>query len=370
MRSHVPAFHRLWRTRRLGKPPSRAPSSVQWLIVACKINCCQDYRPFLPDMRSMTESSSTFGWSPLSDAMIQGFTSQPATSHNPFYSTSSSASTPQLIQSPASFASSPQSFHSPTPSTASSHFSYNHVDVRTQAGRLSCMWGDCHESFLSLNELVGHVNLQHLRLPSSGISMELPRMNTPSQIHPEHNTSGSPNPLSCLWDDCQLYPNQDCIPGPSSGNQANSIGAVLANHLLQDHLGLPTRPPSTGVVTTPHSDTPRLEPSSHSESTVPTRDSTPTSPSITGPLTPAPEHDCTAPHAHVCRWAECGKSFSSCDTLTAHITSAHVGSGKAHYDCYWEGCSRHGESGFASKQKICRHLQASIPFVARSDMFQ
>ena len=36
---------------------------------------------------------------------------------------------------------------------------------------------------------------------------------------------------------------------------------------------------------------------------------------------------------------------------------ARVGGGRAHYDCFWEGCSRNGDNGFASKQKISRHMQ-------------
>lgn len=191
------------------------------------------------------------------------------------------------------------------------------------------MWGNCGATFATMYELVGHVNLQHLRLPSNAAvhqpsSQSLPR--------------NDPSSLSCLWADCQVYPTPHSVPGPSMGNQTDNVLGILASHLLQDHLGLAPSP------------NPSNEADSRRQESI--------SPPISCPPTPAPEHDCSAPQAHVCRWSECGEGFSSCYALTTHINSAHVGSGKAHYDCYWEGCSRHGENGFASKQKICRHLQS------------
>jgi hypothetical protein len=61
-----------------------------------------------------------------------------------------------------------------------------------------------------------------------------------------------------------------------------------------------------------------------------------------------------------CHWTGCseaGFDFGSSDSLTAHITAQHVGSGKKTYDCFWDGCDRNGEKSFPSKQKILRHLQ-------------
>ncbi|KAI0073268.1 hypothetical protein K474DRAFT_1666821 [Panus rudis PR-1116 ss-1] len=225
-----------------------------------------------------------------------------------------------------------------------------------QAG-LKCMWGSCNAAFSSMAELVGHVNLQHLRLPAAQPSTG----NNPVDMQQrKQEFPNSIDNVSCLWGDCHLYPTPDTIPGPSTGDPVNSALGVLAHHLLQDHLGLsnvtvPSVPSSNvDAALSPNNWDSQAKPpplntqaSSSCSSTV----------SLSGPPTPAPEHDCSAP-THVCRWTGCGKTFVSCDELTAHITATHVGGGKAHYDCFWEGCDRHGDRGFASKQKICRHLQS------------
>jgi len=68
-------------------------------------------------------------------------------------------------------------------------------------------------------------------------------------------------------------------------------------------------------------------------------------------------HDC-ATTDHPCKWFGCQERFTSCETLMTHITTDHVGGGKNHYGCFWDGCGRNGENEFKSKQKICRHLQS------------
>ena len=230
------------------------------------------------------------------------------------------------------YATIPDSFNLPSP------------PVAIQPSLVRCMWDTCGASFSSLSDLVGHVNLQHLCLPSPA---------PPISAHSSEIQQGLPNAsieaLSCLWGDCNLYSTPNCIPGPSTGNQVDAALNILASHLFQDHLGLPnnismahvpdTQPPppsdstyGTGMLTPPHSA------------------STPPS-DFPGPMV----HECSG--THVCHWQACSQTFTSCNELTAHITSVHVGAGKAHYECFWDGCKRHGEHGFASKQKICRHIQ-------------
>lgn len=247
---------------------------------------------------------------------------------------------------------------SPTYNIASSSLAdaLNPVHTSPPSNALKCMWGNCSAVFNNMAELVGHVNLQHLRLPGSGP--------VTSQDNSASNSIQGMD-FSCLWADCQQYPDVSAIPGSSTSNPVDSALGVLANHLLHDHLGLssPLQPqPQQTIVTKSVSPSTTWTPEPMSLVSPPeSAKSSTLSPS--GPPTPAPEHDCSSP-SHVCRWIGCGQSFMTCDELTTHITATHVGGGKNHYDCYWEGCSRHGDSGFASKQKICRHLQVRIPILS------
>jgi hypothetical protein len=67
-----------------------------------------------------------------------------------------------------------------------------------------------------------------------------------------------------------------------------------------------------------------------------------------------------------CCWRGCERPFASVDDLMSHLTAEHVGSGKNHYECFWNGCERNGQNGFGSKQKVCRHLQVRIYLAAQS----
>ena len=207
----------------------------------------------------------------------------------------------------------------------------------SQPSMMACMWGSCQESFSSQSEIVGHVNLQHLPLPCDSFSLRLPI--NPTVSHPEEDSF-----LSCLWRDCNIYSSPDTIPGPSSGNHADTALNILASHLLQDHLGVPSPNIQQASEFHPPKD------SDHEFNS-----SLPGPPVSTHSASPPPHHECSG--MHVCHWQSCGQTFSSCDDLTFHITAMHVGAGKAQYECYWEGCTRHGNHSFTSKQKICRHLQ-------------
>ena len=301
------------------------------------MQCCPEYHHLFTDPRSHPPSSHTpFGWPGFSDQFFQGY---PTThdNHSHLYPGTSSVSTPHLVNSHASLIPTTHPAASPVSSTLPTG-PVGHGHGHSTPG-LVCMWANCGVTFATMNELVGHVNLQHLRLPSTGGALHQPV--SPSIQAPRND----PSSLSCLWADCQVYPTPSSVPGPSVGNQTDNALGVLASHLLQDHLGLPT--PASGSASDAASSNQDASPRSTAN----------ISPPVSCPPTPAPEHDCSAPQAHVCRWTGCGEGFASCDALTAHINASHVGSGKAHYDCYWEGCSRHGDNGFASKQKICRHLQ-------------
>ncbi|KAF8159650.1 hypothetical protein B0H34DRAFT_655371 [Crassisporium funariophilum] len=211
----------------------------------------------------------------------------------------------------------------------------------------SCMWGACNFSCTSLMELVEHVNLEHLSDMSSSATDKAMDYVDPST---QQNRLQPPN--TCLWDNCT---NPDHPPYYRSVES-------LHQHLMQEHLRLksssenhstndptkhfipvvPNSPSSVIVQDSLMADTGQYQMQIESPGS--------------SPASTDPPHNCAG--THDCRWRDCGLAFHSCDDLTTHITSVHVGGGKAHYECFWEGCTRNDAHGFQSKQKICRHVQS------------
>ncbi|THH16640.1 hypothetical protein EW146_g4043 [Bondarzewia mesenterica] len=267
---------------------------------------------------------------------------------SPALSTPSSSS--YASSYPSVLPSSPSTFHQ------ISQFQSPTQHPAVQSNVMTCMWNDCHASFSQLSELVDHVNSQHLRIPTDAQSI-----GTSSSSTVESNQSSGAG-LSCRWNDCHDYPSAQAIPGSSSGTSLDEALGVLVNHLLHDHLGLQQPLPPA-----------RMSPSSllqnYFQEQSAAQNHLPTSPKTSHPSLPvAPVSALHSPHAdecevcasatHACHWVNCKAVFDTVDELTAHINASHVGSGRAHYDCYWEGCPRNGEKGFSSKQKICRHVQS------------
>jgi len=215
----------------------------------------------------------------------------------------------------------------------------------TSALPFKCMWGSCHASFSSPTELVGHVNLNHLMHSTPNLDHE----SIPDIFHRNPNQQEPQSPVSCLWGDCN-----------SSYYSTNNDIEKLTTHLMNDHLGLQV--PYTHTNHRPLPEYTEEERATQATSSTLGQDLRPTTQMPTHgdyvePLSPiiASDHTCTGTHA--CQWKDCQLIFNSCDGLTAHINGVHIGSGKAHYDCFWDNCSRNGQQGFQSKQKICRHVQ-------------
>jgi hypothetical protein len=289
---------------------------------------------------------------------------------------------------------------------------------RTNAtGKHSCMWADCHAVFGSLQDLATHVNVQHLQIASASPSAnnQLDPSQDPLSSHyqptPALNSTNQVFP-SCHWGDCHVYPTVEDVPSSSDRPLDAALG-VLAAHLWEYHLGLPSPPPQFTFPSAPttlatenagdliHSSslghvTSRVQASTVEVETMdvspasvpvplvamvdPVAVDAPTPPEL-GPASPhergtglAQEkehshdqgHDCTMAD-HPCKWLDCQERFASCQALMAHITAEHVGGGRNHYGCFWDGCGRNGDKGFKSKQKICRHLQVCS---SRSDAVQ
>lgn len=271
--------------------------------------------------------------------------------------------------------------------------------------RHPCMWDNCHTVFGSLQDLVAHVNVQHLQTVSASLTAnnQPDPIQDPASTHHQStlNSAGQIFP-SCHWGDCHVYPTVEDVPSSSDRPLDAALG-VLAAHLWEYHLGLPTPPPQFNF------------PSATTSAVAQTADGFVHSPSLgngiarvqtssvevemmdmAAPAIPAPSvaaeadavsdaitsphlysgstpdhtstltldqdhaqdrgHDC-ATTDHPCKWLDCQERFVSCEALMAHVTAEHVGGGKNHYGCFWDGCGRNGENGFKSKQKICRHLQ-------------
>uniref|UniRef100_A0A0W0G9Y1 C2H2-type domain-containing protein n=1 Tax=Moniliophthora roreri TaxID=221103 RepID=A0A0W0G9Y1_MONRR len=206
---------------------------------------------------------------------------------------------------------------------------------------VSCMWGNCQARFSTSEQLIEHVNTQHLTLP---------------QLVPEQQQ------ISCLWRDChELFPDLVSTSGVHS-----DLGS-LATHLLENHLNYSTTTPGSSqqenhstvtfqdpfkeVLSFPRQDDTAQNVSEEASS----RSVTPVN-TDTEAGTSHPHHECSG--SHTCHWEACGKTFNSCLELTEHLTAVHVGSGKPHYECLWKDCTRNGTNCFTSKQKICRHLQS------------
>lgn len=265
---------------------------------------------------------------------------------------------PQYVSTQNSCESNPldKVLHSTYPASQQGHYPIDPYSSNTRP--FTCMWGTCNAFFSSQSDLIGHVDLQHLVSPSS------PVVDNSSVAHNgQFDQMKQPTTLSCLWADCSS-------PGMPSFNDLD----LLTYHLLHEHLGVPPSPPaslsppvSNRIVQSPSptdvtfdtivrdtaSASPLSDMHTHPQAQTPT-------PQSSSPLLQDVPHSCTG--SYECRWRDCRLLFSSCSDLTAHITVAHIGSGKAKYECFWDLCTRNGSNGFQSKQKICRHVQVSLIF--------
>lgn len=231
------------------------------------------------------------------------------------------------------------------------------------------MWNDCGSSFSSLEGLITHVNISHLRAYSSRILEPVADLSSYMRL--------SPDALSCQWDNCHEYPSTT----PNSSSLGLDALNSLAGHLFHDHLGLQDGPGDHTVKTADatlvdvglpvpvpdllqdtemraeeqgsdnkHQAVPLARNAEQDEIKKPKNERRRT-PAEVKESTP------TVGSTERCRWRGCEHPFANVDDLMNHLTAVHVGSGKNHYECFWNGCERNGQNGFGSKQKVCRHLQ-------------
>ncbi|KAH9962637.1 hypothetical protein BC827DRAFT_1197155 [Russula dissimulans] len=236
-----------------------------------------------------------------------------------------------------------------------------------------CLWNGCGSSFSSREELVSHVNTNHL--PTSPSQLPEPLLAPSSYLALGSDVSG----LSCQWDNCHEYAS---IPVNSSGIEFDALNS-LTGHVLHDHLGFEGWQGNHSGMTTDHAPLPDevlplpalhpgqdVEMPDEGQRSDDKRPDAPLARNATQNIVSRVDNEhwgsMTADNkmlnpvmgaAKKCQWRACELSFTSVDDLMNHLTAEHVGSGKNRYECFWIGCDRNGENGFNSKQKVCRHLQ-------------
>ena len=243
----------------------------------------------------------------------------------------------------------------------------------------NCLWNDCGSSFVSLEELITHVNISHLRTFSSQ-TLE-PVAGPSSYLRLSSDALG----LSCQWNNCHEYSS---TPMNSNSLRLDDALNSLAGHLLHDHLGLHDGSGDHTVTNTNHATVADVGLPAESDQTQDVEMRVEEQPSEnidqdmplaggvkqddTNKLNEPKDEDQSSTIAEIkpstpatgttekCCWRGCERSFASVDDLMGHLTAEHVGSGKNHYECFWNGCERNGQNGFGSKQKVCRHLQVRI----------
>ena len=339
---------------------------------------------------------------------------------------------------------------------------------------LTCLWGDCKESFQSRSDLLSHLHAVHLQ--ADVIQAHKRATVDPPSYHGFLNPNPPITPnLICDWEHCHEELSPFKAPGPSNLNGFDASLLALSNHVFNEHFGIdqygqhffnvqqplspphqsylyqqqqnqgtqynpngvpsprslrwpiqegreswnppvdyfgqcnepdqgrwsntsqsstwPEGPPNHGRIE--RNSTARYDPYSTScratsamrfskskgqghPNIKPSPKTTPRKSPLalrsnlasTGSDTNTPASNGVGLSAHTsnaansgtfyCHWTGCPEAaldFGSSNSLTAHITAQHVGSGKKTYDCFWDACDRNGEKSFPSKQKILRHLQ-------------
>ncbi|CBQ67665.1 related to ZAP1-metalloregulatory protein involved in zinc-responsive transcriptional regulation [Sporisorium reilianum SRZ2] len=271
-----------------------------------------------------------------------------------------------------------------------------------------CQWGGCNERFWTVEELVAHVNHSHLarkNAATDGVQASLadasflasisqgarPALESQTQSSSADAQSGAAGHLECLWKDCHQVPlpgkpefgtftptteadlwkmhDSTAATGAATG-QDDKISLAILQHLLHDHLGqqsaapfslkgdhqhfappTPSSPHKFGDVQSSAVSTWNSKKRKNSQDSSSLSLSGSSSSSSSGA-------SCSEPHPLQCRWQGCSATFDTHAALTEHIELAHVGSGKAEYECRWVGCARHASGQkFSQKQKVLRHIQ-------------
>lgn len=263
--------------------------------------------------------------------------------------------------------------YSPTSASTSAIASGSHTPISTP---FACKWLDCTQSFASRETLVAHVNGFHLMPSELGSSEIVGDSNWSATANGTGGQGSSVKSAATAALLHQLLQDHIAKMDPAVAAALNTSllsGAIDTGHHHQhtretlasisaSEKGKRPAPLSVGAAGHRHNhhhhhhhQHSHSRAHAHPYGVNSSRSSTP------GPTT-APQP--TLEGEHVCKWHGCSLSFESSADLMTHLSVEHVGSGKAHYECCWEGCERapdpesgEGGRGFAQRQKVMRHLQ-------------
>ncbi|KAG8978556.1 zinc-finger protein, partial [Tulasnella sp. 427] len=257
------------------------------------------------------------------------------------------------------------------PPAYSSPIGHHHMSEERKD--IVCLWGACRDSFSTQAELIAHVNAIHLGDPSSSIPIPQASLLPTDHAQPQllHSSCSMQPSLACHWGNCGLSPSSlQSGSMPLAHHQEFSSLSVLANHLLQDHLGLPlpanlesligmnaTAQQANLLAVAPSLQVPQAPQNTSRTMTSPTladsptpmlTDLVPSPPPTASTLSPTPGTPSPTSPEHKCCWTGCGKTFDTVDDLSTHVVDQHVGGGKGVYSCRWEGCDRNGAKAFSN----------------------
>ncbi|SCU87043.1 LADA_0E01640g1_1 [Lachancea dasiensis] len=196
---------------------------------------------------------------------------------------------------------------------------------KNDANKIECGWKQCPQVYDSLLELQSHVLKDHvIDAPSTDIKLPTPR-----------------NQFDCEWENCGFEGDDLC----TLINHINGEHGIAFDMKFLDRDTLIEQSEQHHLL---HCHDCPDDPESFSQ--VPSHEQ------INTAGNPCANHsnaDGNIEHSHTCKWAGCGKDFSSCGELNDHIENEHIPRGKSSYVCGWESCGK----TITQRQKLLRHLR-------------
>jgi len=115
--------------------------------------------------------------------------------------------------------------------------SFADLHLGPQSPVLTCLWGDCKESFHSRPDLLNHLHAVHLQYDVIQAHKRATIDSPPYHRYINPNPPMAPN-LICDWEHCHEELTPFKAPGPSNLNGFDASLLALSNHVVNEHFGL------------------------------------------------------------------------------------------------------------------------------------